>query len=116
MRHPLTGTLYAAGLALALGGGACGMDRKSSPYAVAPLKSLAPAELNTESYSHTTENDFHRVAEQPLSTFSVDVDTASYSNVRRFLRGGSLPPPDAVRIEELLNYFDYTYPEPRGDE
>ncbi|MCB1637134.1 MAG: von Willebrand factor type A domain-containing protein, partial [Xanthomonadales bacterium] len=54
------------------------------------------------------------VADQPLSTFSADVDTASYANVRRFLNEGRLPPPDAVRIEELLNYFPYTYVHPTG--
>ncbi len=58
------------------------------------------------------ENEFLRVAREPLSTFSIDVDTASYALVRRFLRQGSLPPPDVVRLEELINYFDYDYPEP----
>ncbi|MBI4953817.1 MAG: VWA domain-containing protein [Myxococcales bacterium] len=73
-------------------------------------------EMNTEAYSHIVENDMLRVADSPLSTFSIDVDTASYSNVRRFLDEGSLPPPDAVRIEELVNYFDYDYPQPQGKE
>jgi Ca-activated chloride channel family protein len=70
-------------------------------------------EHNTEHYQHFTSNPFLRVAQQPLSTFSTDVDTASYSLVRRFLRDENrLPPPDAVRIEELINYFDYDYPLP----
>jgi Ca-activated chloride channel family protein len=71
---------------------------------------------DTESYSSLGENPFLAADENPLSTFSLDVDTASYSNVRRFIEGGSLPPPDAVRIEEMLNYFEYDYPEPgRGN-
>ncbi len=71
---------------------------------------------NTEGYSRIDDNPFRRVASAPLSTFSVDVDTASYSNTRRFLAGGTLPPKDAVRIEELVNYFTYAYPRPtKGD-
>jgi Ca-activated chloride channel family protein len=71
---------------------------------------------NTEAYDHIAENDFVTVADDPLSTFSIDVDTASYSNVRRFLKDGQLPPADAVRIEELVNYFDYEYSAPTGKE
>ncbi len=70
---------------------------------------------NTEGYDHITENAFLTSADDPLSTFSIDVDTASYANVRRFLTGGALPPPDAVRIEELVNYFTYAYPGPTDD-
>lgn len=70
---------------------------------------------NTEAYSHIDENPFLEVARAPLSTFSIDVDTASYSNTRRFLKDGQLPPKDAVRIEELINYFSYDYPQPVGD-
>lgn len=72
------------------------------------------APFNTEGYSHIDENPFLEVARAPLSTFSVDVDTASYSNMRRFLKDGQLPPKDAVRIEELINYFSYDYPQPAG--
>ncbi len=68
-----------------------------------------------EGYAAVAENDFLRVANTPLSTFGLDVDTASYANVRRFLREGSLPPRDAVRVEEMVNYFRYAYPAPRGD-
>jgi Ca-activated chloride channel homolog len=68
---------------------------------------------NTEAYSFIAENDFKQVADQPLSTFSTDVDTASYANVRRFLVGSQLPPADAVRIEEMVNYFKYDYPAPK---
>jgi Ca-activated chloride channel family protein len=68
---------------------------------------------HTEAYDHIVENRFVSVDTAPLSTFSIDVDTASYSNMRRFLAQGSLPPADAVRIEELVNYFDYDYDDPR---
>jgi len=69
---------------------------------------------NTEGYSAIHENGFKDVLHNPLSTFSIDVDKASYSNVRRFLNMGQLPPMDAVRIEEMINYFNYDYPEPKG--
>jgi Ca-activated chloride channel family protein len=72
--------------------------------------------FNTESYSTIHENDFKDVYINPLSTFSVDVDGASYSNIRRFINRGALPPKDAVRIEEMINYFNYDYPQPKGDE
>ena len=68
--------------------------------------------FNTEAYAHTDENPLRRVTTDPLSTFSIDVDTASYANVRRFLNSGTLPPSGAVRIEELINYFRFTYPQP----
>ncbi|NLF41144.1 MAG: DUF3520 domain-containing protein, partial [Bacteroidales bacterium] len=69
-------------------------------------------DFNTESYSTIRETGFRDTKNQPLSTFSIDVDNASYSNVRRFINNGSLPPQDAVRIEEMLNYFKYDFPEP----
>ncbi len=69
---------------------------------------------NTEGYTAIDENGFKDVLHNPLSTFSIDVDRASYSNVRRFLNMGQLPPIDAVRIEEMINYFNYDYPEPEG--
>ncbi|WP_256010971.1 YfbK domain-containing protein [Desertivirga xinjiangensis] len=72
-------------------------------------------DFNTESYNSITENGFKNVSRNPLSTFSIDVDVASYSTVRRFVNSGQLPPVDAVRIEEMLNYFNYTYPEPKKD-
>lgn len=70
---------------------------------------------NGERYAEINENPFLETAHAPLSTFSIDVDTASYSNVRRFINDGSLPPKDAVRIEELVNYFEYDYPQPVGN-
>jgi len=71
-------------------------------------------EFNREGYRVIVENEFADVTAHPLSTFAIDVDAASYSNVRRFLRDGTLPPRDAVRVEELVNYFDYDYPDPTG--
>lgn len=68
-----------------------------------------------EKYSEINENPFLEVVRAPLSTFSIDVDTAAYANVRRFLNDGQRPPKDAVRIEEMINYFEYDYPQPVGD-
>lgn len=85
--------------------------------AVSSLPTPTPTpERDTEGYNHIQENDFVAVADDPRSTFSIDVDTASYSNSRRFIREGRVPPPAAVRIEELINYFDYAYPQPKGDD
>ncbi|MBW4576284.1 MAG: VWA domain-containing protein [Aphanothece sp. CMT-3BRIN-NPC111] len=72
-------------------------------------------EFSREAYNPIDENPFLRVSNNPLSTFSIDVDAASYSNVRRFINLGQLPPKDAVRLEELINYFTYEYPQPKGD-
>lgn len=69
----------------------------------------------TESYQDLIENTFQRTAATPLSTVSVDVDTASYTNVRRFLSDGQVPPTGAVRVEEMINYFSYGYAEPEGE-
>ena len=81
------------------------------PVTVLPASVEQPS-LNTEAYDHIVENAFLSARIHPLSTFSVDVDTASYANVRRFLNQQQLPPPGAVRIEELINYFRYAYPKP----
>jgi Ca-activated chloride channel family protein len=88
---------------------------QASAHGMLP-EQLVERDFHTEEYGRFEEQPFLRAADHPLSTFSIDVDTASYSNVRRFLRDGRLPPPDAVRIEEMVNYFGYSYPEPRGDE
>jgi Ca-activated chloride channel homolog len=70
---------------------------------------------NTEGYDAINENGFKAVTQDPLSTFSLDVDAASYSNVRRFLNQGTLPPAGAVRVEEMINYFQYGYAQPKGE-
>lgn len=75
-----------------------------------------PPNYNTEGYSAINENGFLKADKNPLSTFSIDVDAASYSNMRRFINNGSLPPKDAVRIEEMVNYFDYDYAQPTGSD
>lgn len=72
-------------------------------------------EYNTEEYDGIQENIFHDAFKNPLSTFSIDVDAASYSNVRRFINYGQQPPKDAVRIEEMINYFDYDYAQPKDE-
>ncbi len=94
-----------------------------SPYGHQPSRLrrhtvAPPAEVPTrrERYAHTPEADYKAVADDPRSTFSIDVDTASYSNIRRMLRRGQRPPVDAVRVEELINYFTYDYPQPDGDD
>ena len=73
------------------------------------FKVVEPPQFNTESYDHISENVFKKVSDEPLSTFSIDVDRASYSLVRRHLKDGHLPPKGAVRIEEMINYFEYGY-------
>ncbi|MEO7394295.1 MAG: von Willebrand factor type A domain-containing protein, partial [Chitinophagaceae bacterium] len=73
-------------------------------------------DFNREGYDNISENKFLKVDDNPLSTFSIDVDAASYSNVRRFLNQGQLPPAGAIRIEEMVNYFHYEYPQPANDE
>ena len=70
---------------------------------------------NTEEYDAINENIFHEATKNPLSTFSIDVDAASYSNIRRFINNGQQPPKDAVRIEEMINYFDYDYKQPKSE-
>ena len=85
------------------------------PAEVEPsLPTKAPT-FNTAAYDHILENPFLDAKDNPLSTFSIDVDTASYSNVRRFINEGSLPPKDAVRVEEMINYFTYDYAQPSDD-
>lgn len=87
--------------------------------AISPLPAGMPPAVRTpveptdrEQYGHFDDNPVKRVAEAPVSTFSIDVDTGAYSNVRRFLNQGQLPVKDAVRVEELINYFSYDYPLP----
>ncbi len=75
-----------------------------------------PPANNTEKYTAIYENPFLAAQKNPLSTFSIDVDKASYTNARRFINGNQLPPADAVRIEEFINYFHYDYPQPQGSD
>ncbi|KRW62052.1 vWA domain-containing protein [Pseudomonas sp. TTU2014-080ASC] len=95
------------------------MPMPVAAYAAMPMPDMqmerAYREPSREQYQKQDDNPVHSVAQSPVSTFSIDVDTGSYSNVRRFLNQGQLPPKDAVRLEEMVNYFPYDYPLPRGD-
>lgn len=91
------------------------VERKSNIYYSQPSVSFEKPRHNTEDYSTINENIFHDALKNPLSTFSIDVDAASYSNVRRFITSGQRPPQDAVRVEEMINYFDYDYAQPDGE-
>ncbi|MCB9752225.1 MAG: VWA domain-containing protein [Myxococcales bacterium] len=88
---------------------------KPSP-APPPIADETPRsdDASGEGYEKVEENQFLKAGDEPLSTFSIDVDTASYSNMRRFVTQGRVPPADAVRVEEFVNYFNYDYPEPEG--
>lgn len=84
-------------------------------YAPSPMRNhVVAAEYNMEEYSTFEENVFHETKKDALTTFSIDVDRAAYSNIRRMINNGQLPPKDAVRIEEMINYFDYDYQQPTG--
>jgi Ca-activated chloride channel homolog len=83
-------------------------------YVTDSLAVITPSTTG-EKYDRIVENGFRRASEHQLSTFSIDVDTAAYANARDLLNHGSLPAPDAVRVEEMINYFDYDYPQPTGD-
>ncbi len=85
-----------------------------SSVSVTPIAAGDDEDGNTEEYGNISENAFHKVTDDPLSTFSIDVDAASYSNVRRYLNENQLPPAGAVRTEEMINYFKYEYPQPAG--
>ncbi|MDR2072216.1 MAG: VWA domain-containing protein [Spirochaetaceae bacterium] len=85
----------------------------ASAETVAGVEKDAPP--STDEFDHIVDNPFLRAAENPLSTFSIDVDTAGYSIARYFINNGSRPPKSSVRIEELINYFDYDYPPPQGE-
>ena len=105
----------------AIAGVAAKIPRHRPKRGFAPIVAVRDSDVidggfNTESYAAIEENEFRAVVDHPLSTFSIDVDTASYANVRRFLRGGALPPPGGVRLEEMINYFNYDYPAPEGGE
>ena len=98
--------------------GACAVETSSSPLtrirgAGRIMHKQMP--MPNESYSKIHSNGFKAIEANPLSTFSIDVDRASYANVRRFIRQGQLPPADAVRVEEMINYFSYGYPQPENE-
>lgn len=103
---------YDAAVSSMSGKGSAAMMAAPSPGSYA---SYLPPDFNTEEYSAITPNIFHSPFSEPLSTFSIDVDTASYSTIRRFLEQNALPPANAIRTEELLNYFSYDYPQPKGE-
>ncbi|APQ18549.1 vWA domain-containing protein [Maribacter hydrothermalis] len=91
-----------------------GQDAKYGCIVIHTIKGNYKIE-NDENYAHITENQFQNVVFNPLSTFSIDVDKAAYSNIRRFINNGQDVPVDAVKIEEMINYFDYDYPQPKDD-
>ncbi|MCA1685086.1 MAG: von Willebrand factor type A domain-containing protein, partial [Planctomycetia bacterium] len=100
----------------ALAGAAPELTPAATPApVVVPAPPPAEERPAAADFDEHTDNPFVPVAREPLSTFSIDVDTASYANVRRFLNQHTLPPADAVRIEELLNYFPYHGPAPAGE-
>lgn len=119
---------YAAGVTEAAASDTIAMDGQAEMESAAPgghsgsgisykyQQAYGRDNYNTEEYSYIAENGYKRVADEPLSTFSVDVDTAAYSNIRRMIHQGTPIPADAVRIEEMINYFDYDYPEPEGED
>ncbi|WP_443135084.1 vWA domain-containing protein [Frigidibacter sp. ROC022] len=86
-----------------------------APASVAPPDPMIAPEPDTEAYANEAPNPVKVVTEEPVSTFSIDVDTAAWGVVRSSLMGGYLPPPDAVRVEEMVNYFPYAYPAPEGE-
>ena len=92
------------------------MEYEVSDYRVANKMYVADMDIyaSNEEYNHFSENRFKAALEEPLSTFSIDVDAASYSNMRRFVNQGQMPPKDAIRTEELINYFSYNYAQPTG--
>ncbi len=97
--------------------GAAASSRAPAPVAQEQLstKRQPPTAFKTARYGTVEENPFLAAPSNPLSTFSTDVDTASYANIRRFLQNETLPPKDAVRVEEMINYFHYSYPQPNDD-
>ncbi|KAA0069026.1 VWA domain-containing protein [Rhodanobacter sp. T12-5] len=96
---------------LATGKGMAARGHRVTPIMMPPMQPM-PSDIDTENYAHRDSSPVQLVSEQPVSTFSIDVDTGSYTNVRRMLNQGQLPPADAVRAEEFINYFDYGYTPP----
>lgn len=98
----------------ALAGAVSGLQVTMTNGRTGTDKNKTIGDLDREGYDYITENTFLKVNDNPLSTFSIDVDAASYSNMRRFLNSGQLPPAGAIRIEEMVNYFKYEYPQPKA--
>jgi Ca-activated chloride channel family protein len=114
-------TVLLALSSLSLLSGAIGCKKSDGRAREQPMRNAPQARneepigpVRGETYDRRADSPFHFAAREPLSTFSIDVDTASYSNVRRFLQSNQLPPRDAIRVEELINYFKYEYPNPKG--
>lgn len=99
----------------AIRGGVMAEGARSALTMMPEPRDGASPNANTEAYDRIEDNAFKNPTQDPLSTFSIDVDTASYTNLRRYLNQGAMPPKDAVRIEEMVNYFTYSYPQPTGD-
>jgi Ca-activated chloride channel homolog len=117
-RLPLPSPVLADAMSIPAAGAAMktsGAIGRSAAHEAMPAGGPVSA-WNRESYNANQENGFVNAGHDPLSTFSIDVDTASYANVRRFVNGGHLPPAGAVRIEEMINSFPYAYPDPTGSE
>ena len=129
MKYALTGSSLTLALAgfIGCGGqwnGDYALEKRESPQCNRVSQSYHQGDMykrpvmskpSGDRYERVKEQDSKRVKDSPLSTFSVDVDTASYANVRRQLHRGQLPQRDSVRIEEMINYFDYEYSQPRGE-
>lgn len=91
------------------------LSNKQQKLHIKQIEKPESVKMDNESYSKIHENKFKRAVLEPLSTFSIDVDKASYSNVRRLINNGQFVPADAVKIEEMVNYFNYNYPQPKGE-
>ncbi len=114
---PLTSRRSSGSSISGCGSGGGGHSRRRKKHEGPPPLMCIPGRqyYNTEEYAHIDENDFLQVIGNPMSTFSIDVDVASYANARRFIMADKLPPNGAIRVEEFINYFNYDYEKPEGD-
>jgi Ca-activated chloride channel family protein len=118
-RKEITGSVASSGptpVGATLQGQVAGLNQMAAPPPVTYGYGAGDRHFDREGYDHISENGFKTVSDNPLSTFSIDVDAASYSNVRRILNSGQLPQQGAVRIEEMINYFRYDYAQPKGND
>ena len=114
---PMENATYASATQGATGAGVAAAEYEAGDSLVSLYRNAySETDFNTEEYNYISENGYKSVMDEPLSTFSIDVDTAAYSNVRRMINAGQAVPEDAVRIEEMINYFSYDYPEPKEGE